>query len=54
LAPCQKLQTSFKAYGRDAREIGKLREMGALRLGKLALLAVLGLFAGRMQLRAHP
>ena len=42
------------AYGRDAREIGKLWEMGALRLGKLALLAVLGPFAGRRQFRAHP
>jgi hypothetical protein len=28
--------------------------MGALRLGKLALLAVLGPFAGRMQTGAHP
>jgi hypothetical protein len=27
--------------------------MGAFRLGKLALLAVLGPFAGRIQLRAH-
>jgi hypothetical protein len=28
--------------------------MGAFRLGKLALLAFLGPFAGRMQFRAHP
>jgi hypothetical protein len=28
--------------------------MGAFRLGKPALLAVLGLFAGRGQTRAHP
>jgi len=28
--------------------------MGAFRLGKPALLAVLGPFAGRRQLRAHP
>ena len=45
----------FKAYGRDTR---KFWETGAFRLGKLALLAVLGTFAGRMpgrmQFRTHP
>jgi len=28
--------------------------MGALRLGKLALLAILGTFAGRLSFRAQP